>query len=664
MPRATLGTAALLLALPLIAARAEAQAPKGLVEEPRLTSIDVRSDKAQLLTFKGWVDFPGTKGRVRIIVSKEGDAAADDPFLFTEVVSIAPSNSPVSGTTNHYKWETALTVSSILGGQRWPAGGTARVRVRAVKNNSAGSAYLPVRDKDGVQGRIVDLVIGDIAPSPAATGNTPNYLNRKQLGSAQETDWYYQAVGTRPDGSGFNDGTVVRWTLPTLGDFKARYFQSAAACGGSTPERTARYFNKGDLGLGREMHCVRNACTSETACYVKNYGDRNGGALFDNRDEAKAGLDANKPFATVAMVERGQMAVGAPNKVFFVVYNHAQQNGTNQDTAPLAFEAPLDNKGFNKSIPQNCLVCHGTTSRYNDGVWPREVRGAFFLPFDLQAFEYFSSDSNNSRSRAKQEGTFRALNEIVYFTDLWFNGDANTLIDGWYGGSGWTSSTFVNNHVPDAWRNPGDTADDNNRKQLYKHTIAKSCRTCHISEAGFDSSGNPDPFTTGAKTWGSYDSVVGSAFLIWLDVCRWHEMPNAEQALKVFWSSSARSQLLNRLPIPNSPLGCGNQFAVTTAFVPKSSARTTLDVAKDFAAESCACRTAECAQKVQADRMKELPDAVDVRASRDEIRKVLAAADECRTQALGVQVRAKAAAAHPGDRVVERDRERQTRLAR
>jgi len=661
MQNTMLGRAVFLFALPFVAAQAIAQTPTGLVEEPRLGAISVRDDKVQTLTVKGWVSFSGSQGKVRIIVSTDGDASADDPFLFREVLTVTPSSSPRSGTTNHYSWEASFSISSILPGARWPAGGTARVRVRAVRNSSAGSAYLPVRDKDGVVGRIVDLVLADSAPSPAATGMTPDFLNRKPTGSQTETDFYYQSVGTDANGG----GTAVRWALPTLGSFKQRYFQSAAACAGNTPERMAKYFNKGDLGLGREMHCVWNGCTAETACYVKNYGNRNGTAQFDNRDEAKAALDANKPFATVAMVERGAMAVGAPNKVFFVVYNHAQQSGTNQDTAPLAFEAGLDNKGFNKSIPQNCLVCHGTTSQYNDSVWPRQVRGAFFLPFDLQAFEFFSSDSSNSRSRAKQEATFRGLNETVYFTDLWFNSDANTLIDGWYGGSGWTSATFVDNHVPDGWRNFGNTADDNNRKQLYKHTVAKSCRTCHISEAGLDGNGNPDPFTTGAKTWGTYDSFAESAFLVWLDVCRWHEMPNAEQALKVLWTGSGRSEMMNRLPIPQSPLGCGNQFAVTTAFAPTAlAARTTLDVVKDYAAESCACRTPECFQQVQERRIQELPSARDDRATRDEVRSLLASVDTCRVSSLGGALPKAAAVRGRSDRAAERDQERRARPAR
>jgi hypothetical protein len=655
------GIAAFALAVPLFAASAQAQTPTGMVEEPRLGTISVPDNKAQLLTIKGWVSFPGSAGRVRVIVSNDGDASADDPFLFREVVAIAPGNSPRSGTSNQYSWETSLTISSIFAGARWPAGGTARIRVRATRNNNNGNAYLPVRDKDGIAGRIVDLVVGDNSPTPTQTSMTPNYLNRKAVGSTMETDFYYQSVGVDASGG----GTAIRWALPTLGSFKQRYFTSAAACG--APETSAKYFNKGDLGLGREMHCVWNPCTSETACYVKNYGNRNGNAQFDNRDEAKAALDANKPFATVAMVERGQMAVGAPNKVFFVVYNHAQQSGTNQDTAPLAFEAQLDNKGFNKSIPQNCLVCHGTTSTYNDQVWPRQVRGAFLLPFDLQAFEFFSTDSNNSRSRAKQEPQFRALNEMIYFTDLWFNGDANTLIDGWYGGSGWTSAKFVDNHVPDAWRNFGNTADDNNRKQLYKHTVAKTCRTCHISETGF-SNGVPDPFTPGAKTWGSYDSFAGNAMLVWFDMCRWHEMPNAEQSLKVMWQSSARSQLLNRLPIPNSPLGCGNQFAMTTAFAPKAATRTTLDVVKDYASESCACRTSECFDKAQAARLQELPSARDDRASEKEIRSLLSTVSTCRAENLGAPTSSPTVAgamtiAARSGRAAARDAERQVRRA-
>jgi hypothetical protein len=164
----------------------------------------------------------------------------------------------------------------------------------------------------------------------------------------------------------------------------------------------AIYFNRGDLGIGREMHCIRDN-DDETACYVLNFGARDGTPRFNSIGDSLQALNAHKPFATVAMVERGKMKADDPNKVFFVVYD---ANGKLLDTAP------LDNKGFNTFIPGNCLVCHGSGSAYTpsklgpDGETVEDgpkVVGARFLPFDLSSFLYFSSDSENKFSREKQE---------------------------------------------------------------------------------------------------------------------------------------------------------------------------------------------------------------------------------------------------------------------
>ncbi len=58
----------------------------------------------------------------------------------------------------------------------------------------------------------------------------------------------------------------------------------------------AIYFNKGDLGIGREMHCSYNACTQETACYVRNYGKPGINRFFattvvKDRDSSKLAID-------------------------------------------------------------------------------------------------------------------------------------------------------------------------------------------------------------------------------------------------------------------------------------------------------------------------------------------------------------------------------------
>ena len=666
MRRVSTCTCALLLVVASFAARAEAQTPKGMVEEPRLQSFDIPADKLNSITFKGWVDFPQSAGTVRMIVQTDATQDSADPFLWTEVAQIRSATTPISGTTNRYRWQATLTTSTIFGFNRWPRGGIARVRFRAVRNG-AGFAYLPVRDKDGVAGKLVDLVLSDSTPSPVDGGldNTPRYLNKQpnDLLVNDETGKYYLSVGTDEYGGGLK----ILSALFTLGDFKDRYFTFASSCAGSTPEYVTKYFNKGDLGLGREMHCIWNGCTQETACYVKNYGGpgRNGN-VFDNRTEAKKALDAHEPFATVAMVERYQMPVGAPNKVFFVVYDHnAQWDPADENTATIAYEAKLDNKGYNKSIPTNCLVCHGTNAKYVKNTaftfpYNSQVKGVQFLPFDLTAFEYFSSDSANSLSRAKQEGKFKEMNNLVYFTDLWFNSDAREVINGWYGSG--TRTTFDNNFVPFGWKNTGSTAEDANRKQLYLKVVAKSCRTCHISHFDTDSAGDPYPWAGGNLTFGTFDAFKAQQLFVWADVCVNQSMPNAEQALKVFWSGHGRSQLLNRFP---ETRGCNNAFAPANSARMSASAASSptsaASVAKDYAAATCACSTPDCFRQVDERFASPLTSApLDSRSS-NAVMAEMSAASTCRERVAAKAARP-AAGRSLADRIAERDQERKARF--
>jgi hypothetical protein len=537
--------------------------PKGRVDEPRLTGHNVSPALNTTFTFKGWVDFPGSKGTVEIDVLNDGnvDASNESGWRLRKAVA-TPSNTPtvVSGQ-NRYYWSVGpiqIFTSSTAGNYRWPEGGVARVRFRAVYNHSNGTksiVYLPVRDSDGKEGVTRQLVLTDYEPTPTrpvddprTPGNeaakTPNYLNRKEPPSPDkeaqkaETESYYRSVLTSETGT---EGPSIADGLPTLLAFIDRYFRPVPSDPNSDcdelsiPETIAKYFNKGDLGLGREMHCTQNWCSKETACYVKNFGKRDGTPVFDNKAESFEALKANKPFATVAMVERGKMGEGvpnrdAPNKVFFVVYGHNQDGSTH-----LLKEAPLDNKAYNTFIPGNCLVCHGTASSYSSSAQGSpHVNGAYFLPFDLQAFEYYSSDSTNALSRAKQELSFNRLNKLVYFSDLWFLPSAGELINGWYGGHG-LNSTFTNDFVPSGWNQ------NDNTRQLYKKVVAKTCRTCHISDA------NP------ALAFNTYTDFSNFKGLVYDSVCKSHRMPNSEQSLKVFWRSSARSHLLNRLELPG---GC------------------------------------------------------------------------------------------------------------
>ena len=424
------------LAIPLLRG---ATVPSGEVLIPRIGEILVPAD--QTIRFSGWVDFPQGAGDITISMVRGGQ--------WQDIGTVAPA---ATGLGTRFNWSFTGVRRDLLR-DVWPEGGTARFRIRA-KRFSGGQAFLRVFDGSMVAGTNEELVLADRDPSPAdLTAGSPNYLDKKMPLGPEDTRRYYQSVGSGSDGR----GPSIASSVPTLAAFKRRYFDNAALCPASTPESTATYFNLGDLGLGREMHCVKNECTGETACYVKNYGNPDGTPVFNRVDKAFAAVQAKRPFATVAMVERGKMKLGAENKVFFAVYNHQQlTDPLDPDSAPLGLEAPLDSKGFNKSIPGNCLVCHGIGSRYEPSSavtapFNARVAGAYFLPFDLSAFEFFSTSASSPLSRGNQEAAFRGLNKIVSNTDLRFNSDVRELLSGWYGGDGWkdsTTATFHGSFVP------------------------------------------------------------------------------------------------------------------------------------------------------------------------------------------------------------------------
>lgn len=627
--------------------------PTGQVLSPRLGEIDVTGN--QTIRFGGWVDFPGSSGLIKIFVKTKSPLGA---FSWHQVGTATPSSTGTDvGGQTRYVWTYSALKSDLFNGETWPEGGTARVKFLAT-SFTRGNRLLPVYDGNMIPGNNEELVLADRAPTPAdlPPDQSPDYLNKKPR--EPDTLRYYLSVGTDYQGG----GAPIWLSLPTLDAFKRRYFDQAASCSLSRrPAIQATYFNQGDLGVGREMHCVRNECTKETACYVKNYGNPDGTPIFGRMDKASESLLANKPFATVAMVERGAMATGADNKVFFAVYdNQKLAQPQNPDSALLRLDAPLDNKAYNKSIPGNCLVCHGIGSRYTPSsktAFDARVTGAYFLPFDLQSFDFFSTSTSNPLSRTMQEAAFKGLNRLVYFTDLYFNLDARELIEGWYGGAYWPLNTFMANFVPSGWRNPSSATDDAKRKQLYLNVVARSCRTCHITHVD-----NDDPSVPSPLTFGSFQQLSDLAAVAYTDICVTHAMPNAEQALKQFWASPARAHFLNRLSLPN-------ECHVTPRPGPTSatvSAISTAAVVDRFTSDSCSCTTRDCLKTVDQQYLRDLPETSLVAGSEPAIAGMLDTARQCRDRILqpGRGSGSTTPLRPPAQLLLEQELEREERLNR
>jgi hypothetical protein len=351
---------------------------------------------------------------------------------------------------------------------------------------------------------LVALGFGLLTASVQASFPDPvdQWLSFKGTGNPGDAQLYYDALDLLP-GSPVSD---------TLDAWKAHF-------GFPANETVAIYYNAGDLGFGREMHCRRNG--NDVACYVVNHGFGPGGPPVPSVDAAIAGQQV---IATVAMVYRDSLN-GSPNDVSFYIFD---KDGNRIPAAA------LDGEG-DKYVPYLCLACHGGSTP----VTVTEVVDASFLPFDEDSFVY---SSQPGFTRADQEEEFRQLNEMVFDTnptDL-----ISTTIAGWY-----TNTTLL--RTPGTRPNlnfvapnfDGNAAD----QELYLQVYKPYCRTCHMAQAlNLD-----NPISVRGSTAKFY------AFTQFI-------MPHAERTNHFFWTSGGPIKLANNAqytltvtrtddPVPN---GC------------------------------------------------------------------------------------------------------------
>jgi len=324
------------------------------------------------------------------------------------------------------------------------------------------------------------------------------YLDDKGRVTPSDTAAYYQAIDAPA----------------TVAEFRARYVIDDRV--------DTTYYNVGDLGIGREMHCGTFPSGGGTGvgCYVANYGTF-GGSRAQALNAAIRGSQnggSSGEFATVAMVYRPP--VTAPNAVQFVVYGADET---------LVTEAVLDTHGDNASIPNNCLNCHGSHGEFDAAT--RSVRNARFLPFDPAAFAF--ADVPGFR-RSDQEDALRRLNALILRTEP--PPGIVELVQGMYAGTGGVAAAGAVadvDFVPPGWASPG-------RREAYREVVAPFCRSCHASREVGGASEMYD-FTDSVR----FSSI---AFGIAATVCGGgtedvHRMPNAEAAQLAFWRSPARAYL-------------------------------------------------------------------------------------------------------------------------
>jgi hypothetical protein len=575
---------------------------RGFVTSPRLATFNAGADPSMFaFTFSGRVNAPPDRWRIEVDVLSTPDANPKDEAKWVNKVETFRAT---GGGPDVFTFLMDGIRPFASRPDAWTPGGLGRLRLVAVLDADPRlCAFLPALDSDGVPPADRNtLVVADSTVDPTKplgeddvsirdpmlgfqTGrgrfndDTPKYLSANgripswlfpTTPEAEEARLllqkvtiasYYRAIGTSPLGM----GRSIAARFPTLNDFIKHYFVREFEQCDRDPddeskrderEQVAKYFNKGDLGIGREMHCIYRGCTAELACYVRNFAgvDPNDDKpTFDDMAGAEDALLAGRAFAIVAMVERGKMAERRlPNSVFFVVYD---ANG-NLNTEG----AQLDNKGFNTSIPGNCLQCHGIASSHSTRLSfspfrffrRHDVTNAMFLPFDLDAFEFFSTDPSDELSRAYQEPAFRAFNRMVLRTAIGRSEPARELIEGWYDGnlSDMADRTFRTFVGPDGWMTSDSVRNFFNTGQLYRKFFAVACRSCHISWA------DPESLKPGPLTFSTFADFRGLMPRTKTIMCGRadlpaevaHKMPAAEQTLKVLWRSEGRQHFFAQAP--------------------------------------------------------------------------------------------------------------------
>jgi hypothetical protein len=505
---------------------------------PIPSEIDIRPANGDVFsapTSDITISFSGfaTKAGQAIEVQVLGDPNA--AVVESSWVTIAKTQTATTPTSFNdeapiFRWSVQAAPAGDPDHRRWPQGGI--LRYRAVAIDAAGArAALPFFDaSSGIcvarlrakswkdiltnckspfspdfgqaateRGRAAALVSTIVTPDDAFVG--PAYLARKGEIFEEDTDRYYDDIDAPR----------------TLRDFQLRFGFSDdhGLDGGSEVEAT--YYNRGDLGIGREMHCSTfiEGVQQGTACYVRNYGvDDQKQPLFggDPSSALADALDRKDSFATVAMIKFGNTyAPPEGNDVQFFVYNA-------QDV--LVNKAQLDNVGENQSIPNNCLNCHGGTYDAISGT----LAGATFLPFDPLALDFATKPGFTYED---QEDQLRALNLMVRGAGA--PPPVVQFIDGTYGNKPDVPGTRADlDWIPRGWN-----ADEESRT-IYRDVIKPYCRTCHISQVGdFAFMRIEDLKAEDTKTKAS--------------VCETTDMPVAQATLNLFWQSSARAYVVNSL---------------------------------------------------------------------------------------------------------------------
>ncbi|WNG60090.1 carboxypeptidase regulatory-like domain-containing protein [Archangium gephyra] len=366
------------------------------------------------------------------------------------------------------------------------------------------------------------------------------YIGATNLGFASDLDT------AAPTGNALRDAIIAasnnyygsvdpKGWRKTFAEFKSLHGFADDPNTPAADEIVAQYANSGDLGFGRDMHCLKKA-SGDVACYVTNYGDgyKNippGGGTDDHDDANAAGSrDGTKEVATVAMEYSPIEDDPAGDRVVkFFVYKKALPGYGR------SISANLDGRG-ERPVPQLCMICHG-------GKIPNQAAGvpafgtaaqvkldARFVPFDHR---FYTFPTVGTLSKANQEAAFKLLNEqIVNAAPVAGPTDPiHEVVAGMYNNG--ASPTQIRNFTVPGWA-AGASANESNQAAFYTGVVADACRMCHIAQPypqlQFN---NSDRFINVSNAVTNNNKLMlGTAQL---RVCGDYVMPHALRTHDIFW---------------------------------------------------------------------------------------------------------------------------------
>jgi hypothetical protein len=363
--------------------------------------------------------------------------------------------------------------------------------------------------------------LNELSPADPAQDALKNALG-------QATTNYYNQVDPAPGPPIGTPPTPPPGRRATLGGFR-----SVNAFGGAN-ELHAIYANSGDLGFGRDMHCVSKPASdgqTDYACYVTNYGN----ILTSDSQDAIDAVANNNPVATVTMEYSRVEDPGTDPPTFsdptrvvkFFVYNG------NLDSSTLVKAADLDS-GLNlrqRPVPQLCMVCHGgeyptpATGASAQGHLPvpgfnsrdDAKLGSRFLPFDLHYYTF----AGGAADKVAQQPAFKHLNQDIV-ENAPVDATIGEVIAKMYAGA--DPNKQDENFVAAGWQNaPSQPL----KEQVYRDVVARTCRTCHVANS------------TSSLRFDQAQQMIDNGRLgsVELRVCSQYVMPHSKVTYQIFWGA-------------------------------------------------------------------------------------------------------------------------------